>query len=100
MTADDIRQGTCYLRQLIVDIHFLVNYHCFFRLSSNDDSTKEFSQNKRMADKAKDVVKTGATRAITAFFEYDTPKIVHIKSKTVGVINRIIQLGILAYIVG
>ena len=72
----------------------------FFRFLSNGDNAKEFSQNRRMADKAKDVVKTGATRAITAFFEYDTPKIVHIKSKTVGVINRIIQLGILAYIVG
>ena len=53
-----------------------------------------------MADKAKDVVKSGATKAITAFFEYDTPKIVHIKSKTVGIINRIIQLCIISYIIG
>jgi len=33
-------------------------------------------------------------------FEYETPKIVHLKSKTVGVINRLIQLTIIAYIIG
>ncbi len=53
-----------------------------------------------MADKAKVVVKTGATKAVAAFFEYETPKIVHIKSKTVGIINRFIQLLIFAYIIG
>ena len=37
---------------------------------------------------------------VKAFFEYDTPKIVHIKSKKVGLINRFIQLVILGYIVG
>ena len=35
-----------------------------------------------------------------AIFEYDTAKIVHIKSKKVGVINRLIQLLIIAYIIG
>ena len=53
-----------------------------------------------MADKAKSVVKSGASKAISAFFEYDTPKIVHIKSKKVGFVNRLIQLAILAYILG
>ncbi len=46
------------------------------------------------------VVKSGLSKAIGAFFEYDTPKVVHIRSKKVGVINRIIQLLILAYIIG
>ncbi|XP_078361024.1 P2X purinoceptor 4-like isoform X1 [Oculina patagonica] len=37
---------------------------------------------------------------LTAFFEYDTAKIVHIKSKKVGLINRLIQLVIIVYIIG
>ncbi|NP_001161641.1 purinergic P2X-like receptor [Saccoglossus kowalevskii] len=37
---------------------------------------------------------------IDAALEYDTPKIVHIKSKKVGIINRLIQLVIISYIVG
>ena len=37
---------------------------------------------------------------LTAFFEYDTAKIVHIKSKKVGLINRLIQLAIIVYIIG
>ncbi|KAG1653487.1 P2X purinoceptor 4 [Nymphon striatum] len=35
-----------------------------------------------------------------ATFEYDTPKIVHIKSKKVGFLNRLIQLAIIGYIIG
>ncbi|XP_070573245.1 P2X purinoceptor 4-like isoform X3 [Ptychodera flava] len=35
-----------------------------------------------------------------AALEYDTPKYVHIKSKKVGLINRLFQLCIIAYIVG
>lgn len=35
-----------------------------------------------------------------AIFEYDTAKIVHIKSKKVGLINRMIQLLIIVYIIG
>ncbi|XP_062571578.1 P2X purinoceptor 4-like [Saccostrea cucullata] len=38
--------------------------------------------------------------AISVFFEYDTPRIVHIKSKKVGVINRFIQLCIIGYVIG
>ena len=34
------------------------------------------------------------------FFEYDTPKIVHIKSKKIGIFSRLIQLLIISYIVG
>ncbi|GAB1607947.1 P2X purinoceptor 4-like [Argonauta hians] len=37
---------------------------------------------------------------MSLLFEYDTPKIVHIRSKKVGVINRLIQLVIISYIVG
>jgi hypothetical protein len=35
-----------------------------------------------------------------AVLEYDTNKIVHIKSKKVGAINRIIQLVIIGYVIG
>ncbi|XP_078337103.1 P2X purinoceptor 4-like isoform X1 [Crassostrea virginica] len=41
-------------------------------------------------------VRTG----FSLFFEYDTPRIVHIQSKKVGVINRFIQLCIIAYVIG
>ena len=37
---------------------------------------------------------------LAVFFEYDTNKIVHIKSKKVGLINRFIQLVIIVYIIG
>ena len=37
---------------------------------------------------------------LTTLFEYDTAKIVHIKSKKVGLINRLIQLVIIVYIIG
>lgn len=35
----------------------------------------------------------------TAVFEYDTPKIVHIKNKKVGFLNRFVQLAIVLYII-
>jgi len=38
--------------------------------------------------------------ALSVFFEYDTPRIVHIRSKKVGLINRLLQLIILVYIIG
>ncbi|KAJ7387280.1 extracellularly ATP-gated cation channel [Desmophyllum pertusum] len=37
---------------------------------------------------------------LTALLEYDTAKIVHIKSKKVGLINRLMQLVIIVYIIG
>lgn len=37
---------------------------------------------------------------LTTLFEYDTAKIVHIKSKKVGLVNRLIQLVIIVYIIG
>ncbi|XP_071180605.1 P2X purinoceptor 4-like isoform X2 [Mytilus edulis] len=39
-------------------------------------------------------------KAVGVFFEYDTPRIVHIRSKKVGVINRLIQLIIIGYVIG
>lgn len=33
-------------------------------------------------------------------FEYDTPRIVSIKSRKVGFMNRLVQLAILAYVIG
>ena len=33
-------------------------------------------------------------------FEYDTPKFVHIKNKKIGVLNRLIQIGIIIFMVG
>ncbi|KAL8591943.1 hypothetical protein ACOMHN_020421 [Nucella lapillus] len=38
--------------------------------------------------------------AFSVFFEYDTPRIVHIRSKKVGIFNRLVQLMIIGYIVG
>ena len=35
-----------------------------------------------------------------AVLEYDTSKVVHIKSKKVGAINRLIQLVIIGYVIG
>jgi hypothetical protein len=34
------------------------------------------------------------------FFDYETPKQVHVNSKFVGFLNRLIQLGIVTYIGG
>lgn len=39
-------------------------------------------------------------KTISIFFEYDTPKIVHIKSKRIGITNRLLQIIIVSYIVG
>lgn len=41
---------------------------------------------------------SGLKLALKSVVEYDTPKIVHIKSKKIGFINRIIQICIIAYI--
>ena len=38
--------------------------------------------------------------ALCIAFEYDTPKYVHIRNKKIGVINRLVQLGIVGYIIG
>lgn len=38
--------------------------------------------------------------AVCIAFEYDTPKYVHIRNKKIGVINRLVQLGIIGYIIG
>ena len=43
--------------------------------------------------------RTGKSLA-SAVLEYDTPKIVHVKNKTVGIINRLVQLAIIGYILG
>ncbi|XP_059179559.1 P2X purinoceptor 4-like isoform X4 [Physella acuta] len=37
---------------------------------------------------------------LSLFFEYNTPRIVHIRSKKVGIINRLLQLTIIAYVIG
>lgn len=34
-----------------------------------------------------------------AILEYDTPKIVHIKNKKIGALNRLVQLAIVGYII-
>lgn len=35
----------------------------------------------------------------SAVLEYDTPKIVHIKNKKVGFLNRLVQVAIVLYII-
>lgn len=43
----------------------------------------------------------GCCAALAAFlFEYDTPRIVLIRSRKVGLMNRTVQLFILAYVIG
>lgn len=43
----------------------------------------------------------GCCSALGAFlFEYDTPRIVLIRSRKVGLMNRVVQLLILAYVIG
>lgn len=39
------------------------------------------------------------SRVVSAVFEYDTSKIVHIRNKKVGLMNRFVQLAIVAYII-
>lgn len=51
----------------------------------------------RMAARAKFMSALSSVSA--AVFEYDTPKIVHIKNKKVGILNRMVQLGIVLYII-
>ena len=42
----------------------------------------------------------GFCKAVSAaVFEYDTSKVVHIKSRTIGIINRLVQLTIICYII-
>ena len=44
---------------------------------------------------------TGCCTVLGAFlFEYDTPRIVLIRSRKVGLMNRTVQLLILAYVIG
>jgi len=39
-------------------------------------------------------------QGVGAFFEYDTPKIVHIRSKKIGILSRSVQACVIAYVVG
>lgn len=41
-----------------------------------------------------------AQAGLASFFEYDTPRIVHIRSKKIGVLSRFVQLCIIGYVVG
>lgn len=68
--------------------------------SCDTSSLSQTSDRSRSMGDAGRVVKGGLLKAIGVFFEYDTPKIVHIRSKKVGIINRLIQLAILGYIIG
>ena len=43
------------------------------------------------------VVKSGLS---SIFFEYSTPKIVHIRSKSIGIFNKLVQLSVIGYIIG
>jgi len=45
--------------------------------------------------KAKEIVQSGFLKAVSIFFEYDTPKIVHIRSKKVSFINSLTKAAIL-----
>jgi len=49
---------------------------------------------------APNIVESAARSFLSVFFEYDTPRIVHIRSKKVGLFNRLIQLLVIGYIIG
>lgn len=49
---------------------------------------------------AKETLYNYGTLLVETVFEYDTPKYVHIKNKKIGVIYRLVQLAILAYVIG
>lgn len=51
-------------------------------------------------ERTKSYTVTGFEALAEAAFEYDTPKIVHIKNRKVGIVNRLVQLIIIGYIVG
>ncbi len=53
-----------------------------------------------MAAKCKSAVTAAMGSILATAVEYDTPKIVHIKNKKVGILNRLVQLGILGYVIG
>lgn len=54
----------------------------------------------RKQEKCKEGCVWGWTTIISAVFEYDTAKIVHIKNKKVGLMNRLVQLIIIGYVIG
>lgn len=39
-------------------------------------------------------------KGLSVIFEYNTPKVVHIHSKSIGVLNRVVQLVVIGYIIG
>ena len=64
----------------------------------NDDSsfvTKPEQSSSGGSKMARDFCKAVSS----ALFEYDTSKVVHIQSKTIGIINRLVQLTIICYII-
>ena len=51
-----------------------------------------------MCSSVKSTIVSAVSSAVVTFAEYDTPKIVHIQSKKVGLINRLLQAAIFVYI--
>ena len=47
----------------------------------------------------KEKVKWAFSTIAVSLFEYDTAKIVHIRNKKVGLMNRLVQLAIVGYII-
>lgn len=41
-----------------------------------------------------------ATSVVEGFFEYETPKMLNIRNKKVGILNRVAQAVIFIYIIG
>ncbi len=57
------------------------------------------TQAEKMAASCKRICSAAIGSFVATAVEYDTPKIVHIKNKKVGILNRLVQLGILAYVI-
>ena len=54
----------------------------------------------RLKTMAKQQFSYFGTLIVETVFEYDTPKYVHIKNKKIGAMYRLVQLAILAYVIG
>lgn len=100
------RWRTCAQIKVIETLKYLYNQKTTEEENSVKFPAKLFSRGKnprcsKCTGHVKKKVGMGwLQKGIAVFFEYDTPRIVHIRSKKVGVINRLIQLVIIGYIIG
>lgn len=75
--------------------------HCL-RWEADDLSQKLSMAETEMSGRGnrfRSILSAGWGSFVYTTFEYNTPKIVHIKNKKVGILNRLVQLAILGYVI-